>query len=217
MSPPHNVTKPSGATLSSHSPHPLSFHVLRQMSEDPNPGTTTGKDGDRADSASHGFSLHHFTLISPALSLSLPSPSSPFSFLPSQAPGSLCSFCDYRTFTRVSPRHTPHVTPPSAATRPGARWSLRLEVENCSDRSSTSLSLSEALLQALTRDALRSFTRAKPIQQCKVPKNDKKDSSNNIGKLVAKGCGGWYKDVSTIRYISLLFIYCILQLHLLDL
>lgn len=67
VSPPHNVTNPSGMTLL-HTPPSPSFHVLRQMSEDPSPGTTTGKDGDRVDSASDGFSLHHFTLISPMLS-----------------------------------------------------------------------------------------------------------------------------------------------------
>lgn len=59
--------KPLWYDPSSHSPT-LSFHLLRQLSEDPGPGTTTGKDGDRVDSASHSFSLHHFTLISPVLS-----------------------------------------------------------------------------------------------------------------------------------------------------
>lgn len=72
VSPPHNVTNPSGVTLL-HTPPYHSFHVLRQMSEDPGPGATTGKDGDRVDSASHGFSLHHFTLVSPALSSVSPS------------------------------------------------------------------------------------------------------------------------------------------------
>lgn len=110
VSPPHIVTNPSGVIIL-HTPPSPSFHVLRQMSEDPGLGTTTGKDRDCVDSASHGFSPHHFTLIPPVFS-SVP-------FL-SQASGSLCSFCDYRTFTRVSPRHTPHVTLLSRATLPKA-------------------------------------------------------------------------------------------------
>ncbi|KAI9530402.1 hypothetical protein NQZ68_004420 [Dissostichus eleginoides] len=77
VSPPHNVTNPSGMTLL-HTPPSPSFHVLRQMSEDPGLGTTTGKDGHRVDSASHGFSLHHFTLKSPMLSF-VPFPSLFFS------------------------------------------------------------------------------------------------------------------------------------------
>lgn len=61
VSPPHNVTNPSGMTTL-YTPHPsLSFHHLGQLSEDPSLGATTGKDGD-SKSASHGFSPHHFTL-----------------------------------------------------------------------------------------------------------------------------------------------------------
>lgn len=67
VSPPHNVTNPSGVIIL-HAPPSPSFHVLRQMSEDPGLGTTTGKDGDCVDSASHGFSPHHFTLIPPVFS-----------------------------------------------------------------------------------------------------------------------------------------------------
>lgn len=152
VSPPHNVTNPCGMTLL-HTPPCPSFHILRQMSEDPGPGTTTGKDGDRVDSVSHGFSLHHFTLISPMLS------SVPFLSLSiSQASGSLCSFCDYRTFTRVSPRHTPHVRLPSVATLPEARCSLRLEVENYCDTSPTTISLSYSTSFTTMGEALRSFT-----------------------------------------------------------
>lgn len=150
VSPPHIVTNPSGMTIV-HTPTLPSFHILRQMSEDPSPGTTTGKDGDCADSASHGFSPHHFTLTFPVLS-SVPFFSFFFFF---QASGSHCSFCDYRTLTRVSPRHTPHATPPSMATLPGARCSLRLEPENHCDTSSTSLSLFFFSL-AVMEEALRS-------------------------------------------------------------
>ncbi|CAB1418885.1 unnamed protein product [Pleuronectes platessa] len=110
----------------------LSVHCGgQQMSEDPGPGTTTGKDGERLDFTSHGFSLHHFTLKSPALS----SPPNP------PASGSHCSFCDYRTFTRVSPRHTPHVSLPSVATLPKARCSLKLELENYCDTSNNQFSV----------------------------------------------------------------------------
>lgn len=111
VSPPHNVTNPSGLTLL-HTPPSPSFHGLRQMSEDPSPGSTTGKDGDGVGSSSHSFSHHYFTLVSPTLS-----PSAAFFYL-LRASGYLCSFCDYRSFTRVSPRHTPHVTLPSATAQP---------------------------------------------------------------------------------------------------
>lgn len=67
VSPPPSVTNPSGMTLLHTPPSPF-FYVLRQLSEDPGPGTTTGKDGDRVDVSSHGFSHHHFTLESTALS-----------------------------------------------------------------------------------------------------------------------------------------------------
>lgn len=67
VSPPHIVTNPSGVIIL-HTPPSPSFHVLRQMSEDPGLGTTTGKDRDCVDSASHGFSPHHFTLIPPVFS-----------------------------------------------------------------------------------------------------------------------------------------------------
>lgn len=157
MSPPHNVTNPSGITLLHTPPSPF-FHVHRQMSEDPSPGTTTGKDRDRVDSASRSFSLRHFTHIPPC---SPPSPSF-LLFFPSlsQASGSRCSFCDYRTFTRVSPRHTPHVTLLSMATLPEARCSLRLELENHCDTSPTTLSLSYTPSLTVMEEKV-------PIQQCK--------------------------------------------------
>lgn len=149
VTPPHNVTNPSGVTLL-HTPPSPSFHVLRQMSEDHGQGSTTGKDGDRVDSASQGFSLHHFTLISPML------PS--VRFLSLFFSGfRLCSFCDYRTFTRVSPRHTPHVTLPSVATLPEARCSLRLDLENHCDTSPATLSLSYFLSIPVMEEALTLF------------------------------------------------------------
>lgn len=145
-----------------HTPPFASFHILRQVSEDPRPGTTTGKDRDCMDSASHGFSPHHFTLTLPVLS-SVPFLSILFS---SQASGFLCSFCDYRTFTRVSPRHTPHVTRLSMATLPEARCSLRLELENGCDTSPATLSLFLSL--TLVDEALGPFSWVKvAIQQCK--------------------------------------------------
>lgn len=68
VSPPYNVTNPppSRGVTFLHTPIP-SFHFRRQMSEDPRPGTTTGKDGERMESASHSLSPHHFTLDSPSL------------------------------------------------------------------------------------------------------------------------------------------------------
>lgn len=112
------------------------------------------------ETGSHGFLPHHFTLTSPVLS------SVPVLSLFSQASGFLCSFCDYRTFIRVSPRHTPHVTLLSMATLPEARCSLRLELENHCDTSPTTLSL----LQSLTvmEETLRSLSCVEEaIQQCK--------------------------------------------------
>lgn len=86
VSPSHNVTNPSGRTLL-HTLYLLpSFHVLGQMSEDPDLGATTGKDGERVVSTGHSFSLHHFTLEPPvrlrrhSLSLSV------FSFSGSRLP-----------------------------------------------------------------------------------------------------------------------------------
>lgn len=138
--------KPLWYDYSSHPPpHPSpSFYDLGQLSEDPSPGTTTGKDGD-SDSASHSFSPHHFTLNVALLCL-LPLSFSFFFFF-SGFRGSLCSFCVYRTFTRVSPRHTPHVTPPSTATLPGARRSLRLALEKRCDTFSPAHSSSITLME----------------------------------------------------------------------
>lgn len=109
--------------------------------------------------ASRSITSHLYPPCSP--------PSYSFLFF-SQASGSLCSFCDYRTFTRVSPRHTPHVTLPSVATLPEARCSLRLELENHCDILPTTLSLSYSLSLTVIEEALRSFTLVKvSIQQCK--------------------------------------------------
>lgn len=148
MSPPHKVTNPSGMTILHTSPSP-SFYVLRQMSEDPSPGTTTGKDRDRVGCSSHGFSHHHFTLVSTALSSIL--------FFFSQASGHRCSFCDYRTFTRVSPRHTPHVTMLSMATLPKARCSVRLELEYHCDTSPKTISLSYSLFFFFYSDGINTL------------------------------------------------------------
>lgn len=132
-----------------HCSHPRpspSFYHLGQLSEDPSLGTTTGKDGD-SDSASHGFSPRHFTLmlLCSVSFLSL--------FFSPQASGFLCSFCVYGTFTRVSPRHTPHVTLPSMATLPGAR--LQSEARSAetlwhiTNNSSYSLILMDEALKAV--------------------------------------------------------------------
>lgn len=77
VSPPHNVTNPSGTTLL-HTPPSPSFHILRQMSEDPGPGTTTGKDGEPCG-------LRQSRLLAPSLHTYIPHALSlcplPFSFL----------------------------------------------------------------------------------------------------------------------------------------
>lgn len=135
-------------------PHPLLFQFLRQMSEDPSLGTTTGKDGDHMDSTSHSFSLHHFTLISPLIPLIC---SVPFLYPFFLASGFQCSFCDYRTFTRVSPRHTPHVTLLSVAMLPEATCSCRLVLQNCYDTSPTTLSLSYSLSLLKARTLLQNL------------------------------------------------------------
>lgn len=109
-----NVTNPSGMTHLHTMPR-IPILPCLQMSEDLGLGTTTGKEGDCVDSTGHSFSLHHFTLTSPHTLLCPPS------FIFFQAPGLLCSFCDYGTFTRVLPRHTPHATLQSVATLPPAR------------------------------------------------------------------------------------------------
>lgn len=128
-----NVTNPSGMThLHTTPPTFPFFHVGRRMSEDLGLGITTGKEGDGMDSTGHRFSLHHFTLISPHPLLC------PLSFIFFQAPGFLCSFCDYGTFTRVSPRHTPRVTLQTVAALPAARRLIRLKVDN-HDTSTTTL------------------------------------------------------------------------------
>lgn len=140
------MTNPSGLSPV-HTPPSPSLCVLRQMSEDPSSGTTTGKDGDCMGSTSQGFSLHHFTLISPTLCYV------PFLYLTFQASGFHCSFCDYETFTEVSPRHTPHVTLPSVAMLPGARCGLRLELETYYGMSPTNPSVSYSLFfMVLTED-----------------------------------------------------------------
>lgn len=59
-------------------PHPLSSTFLDKWVKTPSPGATTGKDGDCVDSASPGFSPHHFTLASPACALLCPLPFSGF-------------------------------------------------------------------------------------------------------------------------------------------
>ncbi len=102
--------------------------------------------------ASCSITSHFYPLCSPP-SLSF------LSF--SQAAGSLCSFCVYGTFTRVSPRHTPHVTPLSVATMPEARRSLRLELENHCDTSATALPLSYSLSITVMEEGVRSFNRVK--------------------------------------------------------
>lgn len=156
MSPPHNVTNPSGRTLLHTPPFP-SFHILRQLSEDRGPGTTTGKDGDPRG-------LRQSRRLAPSLHTYIPlcSPLSPF----------LCAFCfsgsralcahfvttgvfflpgsrpDIRHMSPRRPR--PHC--------PEARCSPRLEVQHC-DTFPTSLSLSYSLSVMVEGEALRSFTR----------------------------------------------------------
>lgn len=122
VSPPHNVTNPSGV-ISLHtptspspqySPHHLPSTVLRQLSEDPQPGRDH-RQGRRPRR------VRQSRLLAPITSHLHPTPiHSPLPWLPGFQGPLLRSLCDYGTLTRVSPRHTPHVRPPSAATPPGA-------------------------------------------------------------------------------------------------
>lgn len=126
VSPPHSVTNPSGVSTLHTPSTSLSFRHLGQLSEDPpNPGATTGKDGD-FESASHGFSPHHFTLTS------LPSVSflSRFFFF-FQLQGSSAHFVSTGLLPGSHPdiRHMSACPPSPRPRRPGARRRLGLNPE----------------------------------------------------------------------------------------
>lgn len=124
VSPPHSVTNPSGASTLHTPSTSLSFRHLGQLSEDP---PTQARPQARTETPSPPVTASR--PITSHLCRSLLSPSSLASFFFFPASGFLCSFCVYRTFTRVSPRHTPHVstpplptaTPPWSQTQAGAQ------------------------------------------------------------------------------------------------
>lgn len=124
VSPPHNVTNPSGMTTLHTPAHPLPPTILDNWVKTPAWALPQARTETPTPpvAASRPITSH--------IGCSALSPSSLFF---SHASGFFCSFCVYRTFTRVSPRHTPHVTPPSMATLPGARRSLRLDLEKRCD------------------------------------------------------------------------------------
>lgn len=142
-------------------PHPLPSTFLDKWVKTPAralPQARTETAWTPPVTSSRPITSHLYPLCSPL------SPS--FLSFFSQASGFLCSFCNYRTFTRVSPRHTPRVTLLSMATLPEARCSLRLELENHCDTSPTTLSLFYSL--TVMEEALSSFSWVKvALQQCK--------------------------------------------------
>lgn len=122
VSPPHDVTNPSGV-ISLHTPpspknypHHLPSARLRQLSEDPQSGCDH-RQGRRP------CRVRQSRLLAPSLH-TCTTPPYPHPALASRLPGFqgplLCSLCDCGTLTRVSPRHTPLVSPPSVAPPPGA-------------------------------------------------------------------------------------------------